>query len=221
MKGESPIKNKKNVALSYIRLLHASADTNFVDLYQENQLLFKNLCYQDFSRYIAIPSGNYSFFISLHKKKDPFYSRKLSILPNTIYTLVFAPKYKQEEPHLFLLEDVSKTASTSHCFLRMAHFSKPFSPLWVALDEKPFLKTFSYSQLSTYTSLPPQVYRFSFYEKNKLTIEDSPLHLARPLFAKWGRFYTLYFVGLGTKTYPCEVLVSIDGSSYLNCKKRR
>lgn len=205
--------DRNNIPKTYIRLLQAVPSILYVDVYAENKLLFKELSYEDFSKYVILPSGTYLFRFTKHEQKESFYEKKLSLMRGTLYTLILAPKYKGTNAlNLFLIEDTLRPLAPNHCFVRIGHFYKPIAHLDSKLNEEgPYFKNLVYGQLSQYLPCKPQNYSISFKD---FTLDALFLELPKNVF-KISRFYSIYLIGTDIPVPTPKALISIDGNSFL------
>lgn len=198
---------------TYVRLLYAFPSELYLDVYKDETLLFNQLSYEDFSKYVSVPSGSYTFRLTEHKKKECLYEKKVTFLTGTIYTLVLAPKYKGTNAlNLFLIEDSLRPITPKHCFVRIGHFYKPTAHLDIQLKEDgPLFKNLVYGQLSSYLPCTPATYSFCFKNRHlDLLLLELKKNVLKP-----SRFYSIYLIGTDIPVATPRALLSIDGNSFL------
>ncbi len=85
---ENKVKFRKSDEKSHVRILHASPDTPAVDIYINDNLIYKGLSYKDFTEYIPLISTIYNIKVFHTGKKDvPLINKIIFIPPNSIYTI--------------------------------------------------------------------------------------------------------------------------------------
>lgn len=198
---------------SYIRVFHAVPTSIPIDVYIDKKAVAPDFLYEDFTEYIPIAPGEHT--ISITKANEPtiIYERKINLAPKSIYTAIAAPKCKNpKELNIFLLEDTQRPIPANNLLLRFGHFSKATPIVDITLpDGTPVFKNMAYGQVTQYIPLAPGVYTLEARDpqtgKVLLTIPDIRL--------KGERFYSIYAVGDNTKQFPLQVVIPLDGNSYL------
>ncbi|CAM2942087.1 DUF4397 domain-containing protein [Hathewaya histolytica] len=198
---------------SFIRVLHASPKTPSVDVYINNIPVIRNLQYRGFTEYLPLPAGNYNVKIYPASNKNVLLlDQSLTIAPNKILTIAGIGKGPESLALLPIL-DPKITPDNRKSYLRFAHLSPNTPPLDIVTTKgKTLFKNVSYRQLQGYVELPPGVYdvdvRLSGTTTSVLYVPNIAL---RP-----NNFYTIYAVGLLNDEPPLQVLIPLDGNSYIN-----
>ena len=206
-------KNKANE--SYLRLFHIACFTPSIDVYIDSKKYYKDILYEDFTKYLLFSQGEHTVTLTLHDDNTPIYERPISLSPYKIYTLIFLtdPKHN-DKTGLYLIEDVQRSIPTGHCMGRIGHFNYMTSLLdfrFIDSAKKDTYKKASCYELTPYFPLPINTYTLNttvnLTQKNFLSLKNLELKL--------DRFYTFYIIGNEKKETPPQILLSIDGNSYL------
>lgn len=196
---------------SYIRLFHASPDAPAVDIYTNDKLIAKNLSYRNFTPYLNIPSGNTNirFFIA-GRKLNPLINTNIFIPAKSIFTI--AASGMSSEIRLLSLPEPVRTVQTGKALIRLAHLSPDAPNVDVALSNTG--KVFSnvaYKSYTDYIAVEGGTYTINISAAN-----TSKVVLTAPnINIKSGNIYTIYVVGLTSGKPPLQVLVPLDGNTYL------
>lgn len=196
---------------SYIRILHASPDTSLVDIYANDKLIAKNLSYRNFTPYLNIPSGNTNLRIFLAGRKiNPLINTNIFVPAKSIFTIAVAGKSSQIG--LLALPEPIKTLPSNKALVRFAHLSPGTPNVDIVLPNGNKLFTnVAYKSFTDYISVEAGTYIFDIRvtntTKNILTIPNISI--------KSGNIYTIYAVGLLTGKPSLQVLIPLDGNTYL------
>lgn len=196
---------------SYIRILHSSPGSPSVDIYINDNPTIRGLAYKGFTDYIPIPSGSYNIKVyPAGSKNTPIVNTGLFIPDGVIYTLAAIGTL----PNVSLLpiEDTRRPMIPGKTLLRFAHLSPDAPNVDITLpDGTPLFKNIGYKQVASYIPVTPGRYRIQARvagtDKVVLDVPNINLHP--------NRFYTVYAVGLTSKNPPLQVLIPLDGNSYL------
>lgn len=204
-----PFRQNENV--TFIRVLHASPDAPAVDVYVNNNLVAKGLRYREFTKYLSLlpglynlkvyPSGNTSNTIVDMNVNIParsiFTAAAIGLMPNISLQLI-------NEPHIQRIP--GKT------YVRFAHLSPTAPNVDITLPNG--VKLFSdveYKEVTEYIPVNPGMYSI---QARAAGTENIVLRVPRIKLLP-NRFYSIYAVGLPGGTPPLQVLIPLDGNSYL------
>ncbi|OCL25504.1 hypothetical protein U472_14270 [Orenia metallireducens] len=197
---------------AYIRILHASPNAPAVDIYANNDLIAENLKYGEFTDYISVMTGRYNIKVyPANKKQDPIIDTSLNVISNTITTVAVIGEF----PNISLLpiEDPRIPIRPNRAYIRVVHLSPNAPNINVSQENDMLLfKSVAYKEATDYLSLRPVTYNFKVKPigSNKTILYVPNAKLTRD------RFYTLYIIGLVGDTPPLQMLIPLDGNSYLN-----
>lgn len=198
--------------LSYARILHASPDAPPVDIYLNDKLVTANLAYRDFTPYIPIAEGRYNIKVFPSGKKDkPILNTNVSVPGNLIFTIA-ATGYLKDLQLLLLPEDTKKKP-VRNSLVRFCHLSPNAPAVDVDLDTGAELfSDVSFRQYTPYIEFNPGTYTLKVLASGTSdTVLTVPNVLIKP-----NRYYTIYAVGLLNGNPPLQLLLPLDGKSYID-----
>ncbi|TCT14267.1 uncharacterized protein DUF4397 [Natranaerovirga pectinivora] len=197
---------------SYIRLLHAVPDAPGVDIYaNEEVLLAEDLEFGDFTPYIPVRPGDYEVDILVSGTQQGVLSTMLSVPERGIFTV--AVSGSAEDPQVFVIEDPTIRIPTNQLGVRFAHLAPNAPSVDIRLDTgEQLFSDVAYGEISDYLFVDPNSYYLQVFP----TDTNEPVLRAPNIRLKKDRFYTVYAVGLVGDTPPLQILVPLDGNSYIN-----
>lgn len=196
---------------TYIRLLHASPNAPAVDVYANGKLIARNLSYRQFTEYTPIPGGSYNIIIYIAgQTANPVLNTNVNIKEGTIYTISAIGL----APNLSLLpaEEPRMNVDPDKLMLRFIHVAPNAPNVDVVIE--PGLVAFSnvaYEGITQYIPLNPGRYTFSL----NVTGTGQRVLYVPNIRLQAGRFYTIYAIGIAGGTPPLQVLVPLDGNTYI------
>lgn len=196
---------------SYIRILHAIPKAPVVDVYADDKIIAKKLPFGKFSEYEKLPSGSYKISIyPTGKKTTPLLSSNLSLSSESINTvaLIGTPT----AVNLFPIIDPIKEIEQGKVCVRFAHLS-PDAPAVdiTSPDGKVLFDDVSYEEITDYLCTAPG----KFNIQARLAGTDTIVLRVPNLRLYPNRFYTIYAVGLVDGPPKLQVLVPLDGNTYI------
>ncbi|MEF9950953.1 MAG: DUF4397 domain-containing protein [Clostridium sp.] len=201
--------NKK--PLAYLRILHASFDAPPIDVVANGGLLAKNLSYKNFTSYMKVVPGNYNIKVfPTGNMFTPVLNTNIKVTPYSLLTLIVGDDAKDLK--LFVIPDNTRRVIENKALIRFANISPSSDDIDVNLSNGlPLFKDIGFGEYTAYIELPPSVYHF------KLISNDSGVQLLSIPNAnlKAGKAYTIYAIGEPSKKAPLEVLIPLDGNSYI------
>lgn len=196
---------------AYIRILHASFNAPAVDIVANGGLLAKNLSYKNFTSYMKVVPGNYNIKVfPSGKMTTPVLTTNVKVSPYSILTLIAGDDLKDLK--LFVIPDNTRRVIENKSLVRFANLSPESDDLNVNLNSGiPLFKDVDFGEYTSYIELNPSVYHF------KILSEDTGVQLLSVPNAnlKAGKAYTIYAIGEPSKKSPLEVLIPLDGNSYI------
>lgn len=196
---------------SYIRVLHAVPDAPGVDIYVNENLIARDVIYKEFTPYIPIVGGLYNIKVyPTGNKTNPVIDKSINIPPSSIFTI--AATGRLADIDLTLVPEPPIQRLPNQTFVRFVHLSPEAPSVDVTLPNG--TKLFSdieYKEIPPYITIRPDRYEFQIREfgTNKLLLTVPNINL------KPGKIYTVYFVGLTTGEPSLQVLIPLDGNTYL------
>ncbi|WP_099189121.1 DUF4397 domain-containing protein [Tepidibacter mesophilus] len=201
----------RQVKPSHIRVLHASPDAPPVDIYANNNLIAKNIPYKSFTPYISVPPGNYviSVFAS-GTKQNPVLVKNIQI-PNDTIATVAATGYVSDLDLLPILEPI-EPIPTNKTMIRFIHLSPNTPNVDITLPNGAILfEDVEYEEVTEYIPVPPGNYTV----EAKVAGTDQTALIVPNINLKPNRFYSIYAVGFLNDKPPLQVLIPLDGNSYI------
>lgn len=198
--------------LSYMRIFNASPMPNTsVDVYLNTVPIASDIVYQEFTPYIPISEGTYNISIfPKGKKTDALETETLTIKGRSIYTLVFSGQPSDFSIDLYPEPKVS--IPQGKAMIRFSHLSPDAPAVNLTLSNGDVLfPDVEYGDLTDYREISPGRYTL------QLRLPESGqvvLTVPNALF-KAGRYYTIYAVGLVSGKPSLQLLLPLDGNSYI------
>lgn len=209
----SPCKKQYRVALtnSFIRILHASPNAPGVDVYVNNVLTARDVTYKEFTQYIPLAGGLYNIkAYPTGTKVNPVIDTNVNIPPSSIFTIAVTGMLA--DIALTLVQEPPIQRLPSETFIRIAHLSPNTPNVDITLPSG--TKLFSdveYKEVTDYIPIRPGVYELQARQMGTnniiLTVPNTNL--------RSGNIYTVYIVGLENGNPTLQVLIPLDGSTYL------
>lgn len=221
MDTASNIPNMKNISsigsmgsmITYVRLLHASPNAHTVDVYINDKLLVRNFNYREFTDYVKLMPGTYNIKIYRSTNgKNLLYNKNLTIPGNTIFTIA-AIGILPESFELYPIEEKYTGVNTRNkAKVRFVHLIPNGPPVDLTIPVGNVLfGNVMYKDITDYIEMTPAIYTFEITYPNSNT---NILYIPN-IRLRGDRFYTIYAIGLvGDEPAP-QVLIPLDGLTYL------
>lgn len=196
---------------SHIRFLHASPDTPSIDIYINDKLIGRNLSYRNFTPYINIPSGNTNIRVFITGRKiNPLINTNIFIPAKSIFTLSAAGKSSQIG--LLALPEPIRNVPAGKALIRFAHLSPDAPNVDLALSNVSKLFTnVAYKNYTDYIPIGGGTHNFEV----KVSSTSKVILKVPNINIRSGNIHTFYFVGLAAGKPPLQVLIPLDGNTYL------
>ncbi|RKD26520.1 protein of unknown function [Caminicella sporogenes DSM 14501] len=201
----------RRVNSSYVRILHASPDAPAVDIYVNNSPIALNFPYRGFTQYIPLQNGIYSIKIfPAGSRRNLIIDKNINIPANTILTIAMVNELQNIA--LYPIEDTSMNIQPGKVKLRFVHLSPNTPSVDVRLsNERSLFKDVEYKEVTNYITMNPNIYTVEIYKTNS---NQRILYVPNVKLMS-NKFYTIYAVGLFGKRPPLQVLIPLDGGTYL------
>lgn len=202
---------RKENSMSYIRLLHASPGSPPVDVYANKKLIAKKLSYKNFTEYLSTPAGYYNIQVfASGDKTSPLIDINLYIPAKSIYTIAAYNRLRNIK--LLPIKEPLVSPIPSKALLRVVHLSPNTPNLNIALPTgRVLFEDVGYTAVTKYVSLLPGTYTVNAF----LTDEFKKVLTVPNVRLKGNKIYTIYVVGLLDGNPPLQVLIALDGRSYI------
>ncbi|AWZ49254.1 DUF4397 domain-containing protein [Clostridiaceae bacterium 14S0207] len=197
---------------SFIRVLHVSPKTPTVDIYINNSPVIKELRYRGFTEYMPIAAGTYNIKIYVSGTNTVLLNDTITIDPNKILTIA-AIGLGPKSLSLFPILDPKLNIDNTKAYLRFIQLSPNTPPVDIVTSNGIRLfKNTSYKQKQNYIQLNPQIYAVDM----KLADTTTSILYVPNIKLMPNKFYTIYSVGLLNDNPPLQVLIPLDGNSYIS-----
>lgn len=199
--------------MSYIRFLHSATSSPDVDIYINDRLTIPGLKYREFTDYINLKPGTYNIKVyPFNNTSDLLLDTNIKIDPKTITTASIYSKDKKLA--LFPLKETPLNIPTQgKPKIRIAHFIENIPPIDVYLSNGTLLyKNLNFKDLTKYIELPPNTYIIDI----KLANTDISMLYVPNIHINKDNYYTLYLVGLLNNYPEPQMLIPLDGITYLD-----
>jgi len=196
---------------SYIRILHAVPLLPAIDVYANGIPVARNIIYGGFSQYLAVPGGSYHIVAyPAGQTVNPILSTNISIKGGTIFTISVIGII----PDLSVLpaEEPRMSIPIGQLMLKFANLS-PNSP---AVDVEiqggnQIFSNVAYKGITQYIPINPGTYTFNL----KVAGTGQRILYVPNIRLEAGRFYTINAIGILTGNPPLQVLIPLDGNTYI------
>ncbi len=205
--------NSEDNMSAYVRVAHIAARAPDIDIYVNDKLTIPDLEYRDFTTYIKLPSGTYNIKVYRANNTDfPLADVDIFIAPKSVTTIV---AYMQRRMlSLYPVDETPLTSTTDvKAKIRIAQFIENIPPVDVVLSNGTVLyKNVNFKDIRNYIELPIGRYTMLL----KLANTDIDMLYVPNINLKSDKYYTLYLIGLVTNFPTPQMLIPLDGISYLN-----
>ncbi len=199
----------------FIRLLHASPNTPAVDIYANDNLVARNLTYKEFTEYFPVPASSYQISaFPTGQKVNPVLATNISVPAGSILTVAGVGN----APNLSILpvSDRMMPIPPSKAYVKFVHLSPNAPSVDITLPNG--TKLFSdveFREITNYIVVDPGLYTLQ-----ARVAGTSQVALNVPnVRIKPNRFYTVYAVGLAGENPTLQMLIALDGNSYISAAR--
>ncbi|NFB32685.1 DUF4397 domain-containing protein [Clostridium botulinum] len=208
---ENKVKFRKSDETSHIRILHATPDAPAVDIYINNNLISKGLSYKGFTEYMPLISRVYNIKVFPTDKKDvPVINKNIFIPPNSIYTIA-ATNFLRNIALFPILDKKLDNKNPNKAYVRLVHLSPNAPKLDFYMNGKEIFNNIDYKNITNYSSVDPKNYTLSL----KIANTENTILTSPNANLKADKYYTVYAVGLANGKPSLQVLIPLDGNSYI------
>ena len=191
---------------SLVRVFHAAPQAPNVDVYVNDQMVFSNLAFGDFTRYVYLDEGEYNVSVYLAGQKDrPVINQMVDVPSQQIFTI--AATGNLDNLGLLVIPDkVSKSPSQNYSSVRVIHLSPNAPGVDILVDGDTLFEDISFGEGTDYVDLNPGTYNV-----NILLNSDKSVALPLKITLNPNKIYTIYVIGNPPKLEAIQV---IDGNTY-------
>ena len=199
----------KQVPPSYIRILHANSGVRKIDVYGNDRLMAKGLSYRKFTPYFTVPSGQFCINV-LHK--GTVVKLDIDLKPGDIRTIAFIQDLPLYDMELFEIVDPKVTNNPDMANIRFIHLSSDTADVDISLSDNIILV-----EKANYKNIP----NYNPCKAGKYSLKIKPAEASNTIAAlndielKPGWNYTLYIIGLTQGKVRLQLLLLMDGTTYI------
>lgn len=201
---------------AHVRVLHSATRSPDVDVHVNDNPVATNLKYREFTEYLELPSGTYNFKVyRAGDNSKPLVDVDAYLAPNSISTL--AAHTDVNALHLNLVEEKPLyNSDDTKAKIRAVHHVENTPPVDLLIIERGHIfETLDFTDIADYIEIPPGTYTFEL----RLADTDIPLLYVPNATLNDGNYYSVYLIGLLNDFHELQVLIPLDGLSYINKKK--
>mgnify|MGYP000289316325 FL=1 len=191
---------------SLVRVFHAAPQAPNVDVYVNDQMVFSNLAFGDFTRYVYLDEGEYNVSVYLAGQKDrPVINQMVDIPSQQIFTV--AATGNLDNLGLLVIPDkVSKSPSQNYSSVRVIHLSPNAPGVDILVDGDTLFEDISFGEGTDYVDLNPGTYNV-----NVVLNTDKSVVLPLKVTLNPDKIYTIYIIGNPPTLQAVQV---VDGNTY-------
>ena len=175
---------------SLVRVFHAAPQAPNVDVYVNDQMVFSNLAFGDFTRYVYLDEGEYNVSVYLAGQKDrPVINQMVDVPSQQIFTI--AATGNLDNLGLLVIPDkVSKSPSQNYSSVRVIHLSPNAPGVDILVDGDTLFEDISFGEGTDYVDLNPGTYNV-----NVVLNTDKSVVLPLKVTLNPDKIYTIYIIG--------------------------
>ena len=191
---------------SLVRVFHAAPQAPNVDVYVNDQMVFSNLAFGDFTRYVYLDEGEYNVSVYLAGQKDrPVINQMVDVPSQQIFTI--AATGNLDNLGLLVIPDkVSKSPSQNYSSVRVIHLSPNALGVDILVDGDTLFEDISFGEGTDYVDLNPGTYNV-----NVVLNTDKSVVLPLKVTLNPDKIYTIYIIG---NPPILQALQVVDGNTY-------
>lgn len=196
---------------SFVRVFHASPDAPAVDVYLNDQVIARNLSYRQFTPYVTVAPGVYNVRVfAAGTTTNPVINTNYNFRPNVIETIAATGRLNDIE--LIPYQEQKLPQIPGKSYIRFIHLSPNTPAVDITLPNGNVLfRDITFEEASEYIPVNAGTY----------TLQARPTGTTEVVLnvpnvnIKAGRYYTVYAIGLLNETPALQVVIPLDGNSYI------
>lgn len=191
---------------SLVRIFHAAPQAQNIDVYVNDQMVFNDLAFGDFTKYVYLDEGEYNVSVYVAGQKDrPIINQMVDVSSQQIFTV--AATGNLDNLGLLVIPDkVSKSPSQSYSSLRVIHLSPNAPGVNILVDGDKLFEDISFEEGTDYVDLNPGTYNV-----NVVLNTDKSIVLPLKVTLNPDKIYTIYIMGNPPTLQAVQV---VDGNTY-------
>ena len=169
-------------------------------------MVFSNLAFGDFTRYVYLDEGEYNVSVYLAGQKDrPVINQMVDVPSQQIFTI--AATGNLDNLGLLVIPDkVSKSPSQNYSSVRVIHLSPNAPDVDILVDGDTLFEDISFGEGTDYVDLNPGTYNV-----NVVLNTDKSVVLPLKVTLNPDKIYTIYIIGNPPTLQAVQV---VDGNTY-------
>lgn len=199
------IRNDSNA--TYVRLFHASPDAPPVDIYINNNLVFRSLAFGNFTEYVPLSMGNYKIEVYPEGEKGKYILTQNIQIPENQVITVAAVGFLNDLQLVSYTESNPNNLQVDMSRLRVINLSPDAPEVDVYIDSNLAFTDIGFLDATEYLELSSGNYDLRI---NIAQNDEELLRLQPDL--KSQRVYTVYMLGDASNL---TAIRSLDGSTYV------
>lgn len=196
---------------AHIRILNASPNTPAIDVYANDTIVVRNLVYRNFSQYLPLAPGFYNIKVyPAGMKVTPLLNTNVNIMQRSFSTLAFIGLVPNVS--LYQIPEQTIRPSSGKACIRFVHLTLNTPPLDItSTSGEKLFKNVPYKGYTDYVCVEPGSHSIQVKVSgtNDIILVDPRIHLLP------NRYYSIYSVGVGGGNPPLQILIALDGRSYI------
>lgn len=197
--------------MSYIRVLHAVPNAPAVDIYANDMIIARNIPYKKFTEYFQVTPGPYNIKVYPTGEQEDFVLDADLTIPSNTITTIAAIGLLPEIDLLPILDPIQDKDPGKVC-VRFVHLSPNAPAVDITTPNGTILfDDVAYEEIMDYICINPG--RIAIQARVAGT--DQVVLKVPNIRLLPNRFYTIYAIGLVGETPPLQVLIPLDGNSYI------
>lgn len=208
------MKIRVNNDASYIRVFNATANSDEIDVYINDILVFSNVKYREFVPYTPTFPGDYTVKVyECGNDEKLILEQELTIAGGNVGTLVITgimPKLMM----LAVFENPNEEICDSNAKFRIAHLSPTTEPIDLTVNNVKMIDEIPFGKRTNYAQVPTGIYDFVIEGSNiEMQENKQKVRISKKIELKDKKIYTIYLIG---DVADIEIIQSLDIITYMN-----
>jgi hypothetical protein len=186
-----------------------------VDVYVNGKLVVSNLKYQDFTEYLAAKPGSYIIqLFPAGTHDEQLLEMHITLGEGSIYTQAIIGTVNDISLELF--EDMPVAEKDEdYAYMRFINLSPSDDGLNISVDNTPVVYDLRFTEVTDYLQLTPGKHTMKInLTSNGRQVVSHPNLVLKPKYS-----YTCYAVGFADEKPYIEVVIPLEGPSYIDTSK--
>ena len=194
----------------YIRFFNASPGEQRVDIYVNGRRVASNLLYREFTEYTKVLPGSYRVAVfAAGTRRNPLAVSRIRVQSNRIYTLAVIGL--RGDISTQLLDDSRRTLNRNRAYVRFAQLSPNAPTMDAYWDDSLVVSELNYQDVSRYLQTSPGSHNL----KMRDSLSGANLVEHPNIQLQGGKAYTIYVVGDINDRTGLQVIIPLEGATYL------